>query len=309
MSKLAVRIPNFPGKDILVRKTSRMALKVSKHSPELLLGVGIVGGIGATVLACRATLHLEEVLDKHEETMSKINEVASDPETYPDYTPEKMTRDKYVTTVKTAVSICKLYAPAAILGGLSIASVIGGHHILNKRYLGVTAAYTALQKAYADYRKHVADEFGEEKELELYRGVREKIEEIEGKNGKIKEVKKKVADPREAHSIYARVFDESNKWFQKNPTLNRMFLQAQQSHANDLLKINGHLFLNDVYRMLGFPDTKEGAVVGWIDGYGDSFISFDIFNVEDPSKVEFINGYERSIWLDFNVDGVIYDLI
>lgn len=309
MSKLVFKVPNFPGKDILIRKGSRLALKVSKHSPELLLGVGIVGGIGATVLACRATLHLDEVLTTHEETMSQIEEVAENQEEYPDYTPEKVARDKYVTTVKTGVAICKLYAPAVILGSISIASLIGGHNILNKRYLGVTAAYTALQKAYKEYREHARDEFGEEKELELYHGVREKIEEIEGKNGKVKEVKKKVVDPAQAYSIYARVFDETNRWFKKDPTMNRMFLQAQQSHANDLLKINGHLFLNDVYRLLGFPDTKEGAVVGWIDGYGDSFISFDIFDTEDKSKVAFINGYERAIWLDFNVDGVIYDLI
>lgn len=309
MSKLVFKVPNFPGKDILVKKGSRAVLKVSKHSPEILLGVGIVGGITATVLACRATLHLEEVLSTHEETMNQINEVAEDQETYPDYTPEKVTRDKYVTTVKTVVSITKLYAPAIIIGGLSIASIIGGHHILNKRYLGVTAAYAGLQEAYKKYRKCIAEELGEERERELYHGVREKIEEVQGKNGKTKQVKTKALTEPGAHSIYARVFDESNKWFKKNTTMNRMFLQMQQNHANDLLKINGHLFLNDVYRMLGFPDTKEGAVVGWLYGYGDSFVDFDIFNLEDPSKVEFINGYERSIWLDFNVDGVIYDMI
>lgn len=309
MSKLVFKVPNFPGRDILIRKVSRAALKVSKHSPEILLGTGIVAGVGATVLACKATLHLEEVLNKHEETMSQINEVASNPETYPDYTPEKVTKDKYITTVKTTVAVCKLYAPAVILGGLSIASIVGGHHILNKRYLGVTAAYTALQKAYKEYRQRIKDEFGEEKEYELYRGVREQLETIQGEDGETKEVKKKVSTPGEAHSIYSRVFDETNPWWKKNATMNRKFLQAQQNHANDLLKIHGHLFLNDVYRMLGFPDTPEGAVVGWIEGYGDSFISFDIFDTNNPSKVEFINGYERSIWLDFNVDGVIYNLI
>lgn len=309
MSKLKVRIPNFPGKDILAKRAGRTAMKISKHSPEILVGVGIVGGIGATVLACRATLHVEEVLKTHEETMSRIKEVFEKKDEYPDYTPEKVTRDKCVTTIKTVAAIGKLYGPAVIVGGVSIASIVGGHYILNKRYVGVTAAYAALQEAYKGYRRHIAEEFGEEKELELYHGVREKLEQVEGKNGKIKEIKKKVIDPKGGHSIYARVFDETNSWYKKNPTMNRMFLEAQQAHANDLLKINGHLFLNDVYRMLGFPDTSYGAVVGWIYGYGDSFIDFDIFDLSDPGKVEFINGYERAIWLDFNVDGVIYDLI
>lgn len=309
MNKLVVKTPDFPGKNILLRNGNRLILKAKKHSPEILLGVGIVSGIGATVIACRATLHLEEVLIRHEETMKKIHEVSDNKEEYPDYTDKMVARDKYATTVKTVVEIGKLYTPSIILGVISISSIVGGHYILNKRYIGVTAAYTALQKAYKEYRERIANEFGEEKELELYRGVREEIEKVDGKNGKVKEIKKKVSDPTQSHSIYARVFDESNQWFKKNSTMNRMFLTAQQNHANDLLKIRGHLFLNDVYRMLGFPDTPEGAVVGWIDGYGDSFVSFDIFNLDDPSKIEFINGYERSIWLDFNVDGVIYDLI
>lgn len=306
MNKLKFQIPNFPGKDILVRKTTRLALKVNKHSPEILIGVGIAGGVTATVLACRATLHVNDILDKHEETMKQIELVSSQPEEYPDYTPEKVANDKLITRVKTGVAIGKLYAPAIVVGSASIASILGSHYILNKRYIGVTAAYAGLQKAYKEYRQRISEEFGEEKELELYRGVREKLEEIDGKNGKKKTVTKKVVEKPYPHSIYARVFDETNDWFKKNPTLNRIFLMGQQAHANDLLKIHGHLFLNDVYRMLGYPDTPEGAVVGWIEGHGDSFIDFGIF---DPENLDFINGYERSVWLDFNVDGVIYDLI
>lgn len=309
MSKLKLKTPNFPGKDILVRKTSRLALKASKHSPEILMVSGIVGGVVATVLACKATLQVDEILEKHEETMMKIEEVLEDNDRYPEYDQKKASRDKVVATIKTGVSIAKLYAPAVAVGTISISAIVGGHYILNKRYVGMTAAYTALQEAYKGYRRRVREEVGEEREKELYLDVYDKVvETLEDDGSRVQETKKLV-DPRRPHSIYARVFDESNKWFKKNAAMNRMFLQAQQAHANDLLKIQGHLFLNDVYKMLGFPPTPEGQLVGWIEGHGDSFVDFDIFNLDDEAKIAFINGYERSVWLDFNVDGVIYDMI
>lgn len=309
MGKLKLKVPNFPGKDILVRKASCLALRASKHSPEILMVSGIVGGVVATVMACKATLELDEVLAKHEETMMKIEEVLEDDAQYPEYDQNKASRDKVVTTIKTGANLLKLYAPAIAVATVSISAIVGGHCILNKRYLGVTAAYTALQEAYKGYRKRVREEVGEEREKELYLDVYDKvIETLEDDGSRIQETKK-LADPRRSHSIYARVFDESNKWFKKNAAMNRMFLQAQQAHANDLLNIRGYLFLNEVYEMLGFDPQPFGQLVGWIKGHGDSFVDFDIFNLEDEAKVAFINGYERSIWLDFNVDGVVYNLL
>lgn len=92
-----------------------------------------------------------------------------------------------------------------------------------------------------------------------------------------------------------------------------MFLRAQQNYANDLLVKRGYLFLNDVYKMLGFEPTRAGQVVGWrhepeksdCDGY----VSFGIYNANRETARDFVNGYERSILLDFNVDGPILDTL
>ena len=92
-----------------------------------------------------------------------------------------------------------------------------------------------------------------------------------------------------------------------------MFLRRQQDAANDRLKSDGYLFLNDVYEMLGFPKTKAGQMVGWIydekNPNGDNFVDFGIYDISKPANSKFVNGYERSIILDFNVDGVILDLM
>ena len=65
--------------------------------------------------------------------------------------------------------------------------------------------------------------------------------------------------------------------------------------------------MNEVYEHLGFEHSSPGAVVGWVLGdKGDNHIDFGIFEAHSS---RFVNGDERSIVLDFNVDGVIYDLI
>ena len=66
--------------------------------------------------------------------------------------------------------------------------------------------------------------------------------------------------------------------------------------------------------MLGFPRTKAGQVVGWVydekHTVGDNFVDFGLFNdINDERKQAFVNGYERSVLLDFNVDGPILDLM
>ena len=73
------------------------------------------------------------------------------------------------------------------------------------------------------------------------------------------------------------------------------------------------MFLNDVYDALGIPRSKAGQVVGWIydekNPNGDNFVDFGIYDLYKEGSRDFVNGYERTIWLDFNVDGPILDLI
>ena len=82
-----------------------------------------------------------------------------------------------------------------------------------------------------------------------------------------------------------------------------------KENLNRTLQTRGHVFLNEVYDVLDIPRTRAGAQVGWILGHGDDFIDFGIFDLHNESKRAFVNGYERSILLDFNVTGSIIDLI
>lgn len=86
-----------------------------------------------------------------------------------------------------------------------------------------------------------------------------------------------------------------------------MALKQQEQYATDKLRVVGHLFLNDVYDMLGLPRTKAGQIMGWVcDEANPKNVSFGIY--ADRNN-DFINGYKRSCILDFNVDGNILDYL
>jgi len=300
----------------LTKMTGRTGLAVKAASPEILLAVGIAGAVTSTILACKATLKVETIVARHKDTTEKIHqtwervkegEIALD-----EYSEQDKQKDLVLTYVQTAGGFIKLYGPAVSLGVVSFACIIGGHRIMKARNVALMAAYQAIEKGFAAYRNRVIEEFGEEKDYMFKHGLRSEtvIEEEIDEKGKVKKVKKEklVTDPN-GLSIYAKFFDESSKEWQKNPEYNLMFLKAQQYQWNNMLQAKGHVFLNEVYESLGLPSTQAGAICGWMIGEGrDNFIDFGLFDGDRPKVRDFVNGYERSILLDFNVDGVIWNL-
>jgi hypothetical protein len=282
---------------------ARRALVIDKHSPSLLFGAGVVGMVGSTVLACRATLKLDEILTTAQGDLEVANTLE-----HREYTDKDRSRDKSIIYVRTSVAIAKAYAPAVGLGVVSVAALAQSHSILNKRNAALGAAYAALDKGFAEYRARVVEKYGEEEDRNLRYGAKE-IEVIEPETGKKQKVIR-VGD--DEPSIYARFFDPLSQNWSKEPEYNLIFLKAQQNYLNDLLRARGHVFLNEAYDQLGIPRSKAGAVVGWIIAgeMADNYIDFGIFsNPDDYNTRDFVNGREGSILLDFNVDGVIYDKI
>lgn len=286
------------------RSVSRSVLKTKKNSPSLFFGVGIVGVIGGTVLACRATLRLPEVLEDFQEDVDGLKEThdrrIADPTD--DFTERDAVRDTLYIYSKNSLEVAKLYAPSVAVGAVSIASLTGSHITLKRRNEALTAAFTGLTAAYQEYRRRVQNELGKERELDIHHGADNRI--VHRPDGLTEVVK--VVDPNH-FSIYARVFDESCAAWEKGPGVNRIFVQAAQNYFNARLHTKGHVFLNEVYDHFGFEHTPAGAVVGWVLGSdGDNYIDFGMF---DAYNSMFVNEQERSIILDFNVDGVIYDKI
>lgn len=303
-------------KAIATSKVARQVLQTQKHSPKILFVAGAVGVVGATVLACRSTLKLSDVLTEAEEASAKAVSLHEKVQGLA-YDDQALSKDLTKIKVKTGLEIVKLYAPAVGVMAVSVGALTGSHIILSKRNGALMATYAGLQKAYDEYRQRVASEYGADTDRKFASGA-ENIA-IEEKTSDGKTVHRKGSELKKngkfGGSPYAALFDESSHKFTREPGMNSVIVGMQQSHANDKLRANGHLFLNEVHDMLGLPRTSAGAVVGWVyrndnePKNGDNYVSFGIFEGDLEGGEDFVNGDEGAVWLDFNVDGVIYNLI
>ena len=296
------------------RAIHKFGFQIKKHSPEILLVAGVVGTVASAVMACKATIKAKEIVDKSKEDIAIIHDCMAN-ETLKEngeYSDEQGKKDLTIAYTNTAVDLAKVYGPSVILGTLSIASILTSNNILRGRNVALAAAYATVDKSYKEYRGRVREKYGEEADKELTFDIKAKEVEktVLDEKGKEKKVKETVLDSNSnAHSPYAKVFDELNDNWENDSEYNTMFLRKTERWANDYLKSHGYLFLNDVYKALGFQPTRAGQVVGWIydpiNPVGDNYVSFGIDNLYDNGVRLFVNGNESAVWLDFNVDGDI----
>lgn len=292
---------------------NKIGYSLKKNASEILLGVGITGTLGTVVLASKATLGLPALIEDY--TQFKYQADMAEANMEIPYTEEDRKRDMIISGSILARETIKLYLPSIVLGAVSIGCILESHKILRNRALALGAAYATLDAGFKAYKERVAEVYGEDAEKDIRYGVSKEIvtSTETDENGKKKKVKSEVSSVDDAAlSPYSKFFDASNENFEKDPEFNLQFIRSVQNQANDLLKARGHVFLNEVYDRLGIPRTKAGQVVGWVldydeDAPGDNYIDFGIFNTQRKSSINFVNGYESTILLDFNVDGSIWD--
>lgn len=297
---------------------NNMLFKIKKHSPEILMGTGIVGTVVSTVLACKATPKATKIIEEHNSNLAAIKTCKETADI--EYDKKTEQKDTLITYVNTSKSLIKLYAPSILLFGASVASILGGHKIISGRYASMSAAYVALDSSYKGYRKKVAEKLGEAVEKELRYDIKQNkkdVEIVDEETGEIKKKKenvKEIGDNPSFASPYARFFDESSPYWRKDPEANLMFLRGVQDDMNEKLKKKGHLYLNDVYQALGLQESRYKCKAGWIydkNSDGDDYVDFGIYDQEgnelnNEAKRRFVNGLEWSVLLDFNCVPDIY---
>lgn len=320
-----------------IATTSRMVGgKIWKHSPTILVVAGSIGVTVGAVMACKATLKVNEVLESTNNDLERIHDIHERIVNDPDckeasqYSEEDYRRDLVITYSKAALNLGKLYGPSLAVGALSIISIFASHNILSGRHAASLAACATTEKIFSEYRRRVVDDLGRDADMKYRYGIhKEEVEipEIDKKgnpkldkdgNPKVKKETRNVIDdfnPNQ-HSEFARLFDELSTEYEKDSEYNKHFLLCQQNLANQKLKTKGYLFLNEVYEALGLLPSRAGQAVGWVyeadNVKGDNYVDFGIFDVypgDRSGKSAFINGAERAILLDFNVDGNILDRV
>lgn len=301
---------------VITRAAGKVGLMLSEHSPAMLSVIGGVGVVATAVLASQETLRVKEVVEPHVENLELISATLEDESKQ--YSDQDALHDRTVIYARLGRDLLKLYAPALIVGVLTVASIAASHRISAKRIAGLTAAYGALDQSYRRYRGRVEQALGEEGMKELDTKIREQakkdIAERRKPDTDISEIGDSIFDLAGA-SQYAVLYDENAATWNKNRNLATSILRAQENYANDLLNCRGYVMLNEVYAGLGLPQTSAGAVVGWVrkdDGGADGYITFGDWdaNYFDDIYKDVDGVCEARRWiLDFNVDGVIWDRI
>lgn len=290
---------------------SKFGFTIKKHSPAILMTVGIGGVIGGAVMACVSTTKVSRVLAAREEQLSSVDMVLNDENKTEVYTEEDARRDRLTINIQSGAKLVLLYTPAVAVEFGAIACILASHGIMKKRNAALSAAYMAVDAGFKSYRKRVADKFGADAERDIALDISQEKADIVEKDpdtGKEKKSKKTVGKISEGlgGSPYAMIFsvDTAQAW-EKDHDYNMMCLRAEQQYATDRLRARGYLYLNEVYERLGVDGTKMGQIVGWV---------YDPDNPEYDNYVDFgIKETETAdgpvISLDFNVQGNILDLM
>ena len=285
---------------------NKVGFQIKKYSPEILVVAGVAGVVVSAVMACKATLKVNDIIEEAKDTIDDIRSLPEDSEG--EYSVEENKKAVAVVYAQTGLKFAKLYGPSVTLGALSITTIFASNNILRKRNVALAAAYATIDKGLKEYRSRVVERFGEDIDRELLYNIKSKeIDEIVIDEKGEEEIVRKTVEvvDIEGCSSFARYFTASSKCWEGNPEYNLLFLRAQQQYANDLLVSRGNLFLNEVYDMLDLPRTEAGQIVGWKydnnNPIGDNYVDFGIREVYRQTE----NGYEPVILLDFNVDGNI----
>lgn len=319
---------------LLSRVGGRPALLLRKVSPEILIGAGIIGVVGAGIWACASTLKLSPILADAKEDIDELKKWKEEIEDGA-YTNKEFTQDMVKVYGRTVWNVARIYAGPVLVGAASIGCLVGSHHILKKRNAALIGAYKLIDESFKKYRVRVIDELGEEKDKEYRYGITTKqiTETTVSKNGKEKTITKtqQILDTKNL-SAYACIFNsETSREFCPSGIYNLHFLKSQQDYMNELLharSVNkkgkkGHVFLNEVYDALGMERTPAGAVVGWVFDTGEEFIDFGIYQFNafteqggviasydlEGNPLPRAQMHDDGVLLDFNVQGIIYDLI
>lgn len=322
--------------DNITRFGGKIKMTTNAYAPEILVGAGLVAIVAGTVMACKATLKIDDILDEHEVGMTKVHkgmELVEKGELGEDeYSVEDSKKDTAVVYLHTGIEFAKLYGPSIIVGGLGIASVLTGFGIMRSRYLALGAAYTALDKSFKTYRKRVVDEQGEFVDNHYMYGT--KIETIETEyvdpdTGKKKTKKETVSvvdendlnlDSEPWKIIFSK---ETTPLWENDPGLNRILLSGIEHELDRQLKKYGKLTINDVRKALKMKPIKPkygdnyGLIYDPEDILGDgvkraNHFSFGVFetNIKHTEATErFLMGLEPAVLLELNIDGEIASII
>lgn len=217
----------------LSKMARNVKVSLSRHSPEILMGIGITGMITTTVLAVKATPKALELIEIEKEELGV---------------------DK-LTPVETVKTTWKCYVPAVISGVASIACLIGSNSVNARRNAALATAYKLSESAFSDYRDKVVETIGEKKE----RTVRDKVAEEQIKSNPVN--RSEVIVTGKGQTLF---FDPwTHRYFYSSIDKINRAINKLNHKINTSAFMNEGVTLNDFYDEVGLPGSMTGEGLGW----------------------------------------------
>lgn len=267
---------------------SKTLLQIRKHGPTIATIAGIATMATGTVAAVQATWKVKALWDDYKLDDQRLILAVGQDGAY--RIENRKLRVKFWTQVMA------LYTPTIAMTIAGSGFIWAAHTTMKKRYAVLAAAYATLQQDFSNYQKRFRYEIGSDDFAGEVRttATGEQVE-IQG-----------MAIEAPPWSVYSVVFGPENPNFAKSSFQNRYFLERVQEWMNNRLLSTGFVFLNDVYEALGFPKTPAGQIVGWVkdNPKGNGYVNFGFDKAPD-----FMDANLHTITLDFNVDGIVFELI
>lgn len=221
---------NKPDLSKFLRSTKAL---VSRHSPEILTGIGIAGMISTTILAVKATPKALEAIDKEK---------------------QELQADK-LTPVETVKATWKFYIPTVVTGSASIACIIGASSVNLRRNAALATAYKLSETALTEYRDKVIETIGEKKE----QTIREKIDKDHITQNPVS-TNKVIVTGRGQTLCYDHI---SGRYFYSDIDL----IKRAINELNRQITVDMYISLNEFYDKLSLEHIGIGYDLGWnIDG-------------------------------------------
>ncbi len=299
-----------------IRFKSGLLYFVRKNLPTILTITSIAASGIAIVTASVASHKAMPVIEETKNKISDINDLYNDEKRKINKTTARNCIIK--TLAKSSGKILKIYAPTILLYACSVASTIGNHNIMANRNAALAAAYASVKAGYSTYRNRIKEKYGEAVDDEIVKGLKETKKQVLNKDtGELEEIS--TLEEKPIPGDFIAMFDETIPGFVENVNYNLDLLIAKESSLTMKLKIQGYLFMEDVWETLGYQmgwltvrQRQQAKVIGWIYDPEDSTranrVSFGLTNPDGSYSYrarEIIRSGNPGMVLEFNPDGDI----
>ena len=242
-----------------------------KHLSEELAIAGGIFVVGGMIFSYKAARKKDEVLEKINDDILALHELKNESDTN-----ELTEEDEYyisdreykktltILYMKKAGKVCLLFAPAVGCGVAGIACFLGAEHVLKVKNAALTSAFGALSTRFDEYRENVRDEIGEDREFDIYHGIKHEketvVSEKEDGTKKHEKVDSKVI---RKDTLSTKIFKFGNKGFVADMDLNEFQIRAYMQWAKQKCGVKGHIQLSEINETFGWDDTADDIVFGY----------------------------------------------